>query len=101
MFAAAGLSLGTGGADYGAVSNGTYPQGGGGPGNPNQYPLADNEVVLTFSSNQSLDDLMISNVRVLFGTSGDGIIVPEPSTLLLMLAGTLGLLSLCKRRRAC
>jgi hypothetical protein len=75
------------GADYGIVSTGTYPQGGGGPGNPNQYPLAEDSLVLTFTSSVSLAGLTISDVGLLFGTSGDGTLfaVPEPASWLLAL----------------
>ncbi len=75
------------GADYGIISAGTYPQGGNGPGNPNKFPLAENSLVLTFSSNVSLDGLSLSSVGLLFGTNGEGTIfaVPEPASWLLIL----------------
>jgi len=78
------------GADFGIVSNGTFPQGGNGPGNPNKFSLADNSLVLTFSSGVSLAALEISDVRLLFGTSGEGVLVAsiaEPATWLLALTG--------------
>jgi len=86
------------GADFGVVSNGTYPQGGGGPGNPNKFPLADNSLVLTFSSNVSLDGLTISDVGLLFGTSGEGAIfaVPEQASWL-MASLAFGLMVLRRR----
>lgn len=82
------------GADYGVVSAGTYPQSGGGPGNPNKYPLADDSLVLTFTSNVSLAGLTISDVRLLFGTSGEGILmaVPEPASWLLAATAAMTLL---------
>lgn len=86
------------GADYGVVSNSTYPQGGGGPGNPNKFPLADDSLVLTFTGNVSLAGLTVSDVRLLFGTSGEGIImaVPEPASWLL--AATAAMAFLRKRK---
>ena len=82
------------GADYGIVSTGTYPQGGNGPGNPNKFPLAENSLVLTFSSNVSLDGLTISDVGLLFGTSGEGTIfaVPEPANWLMILLAACSLM---------
>jgi hypothetical protein len=76
-----------GSPNYGAVSNGTYPQSGGGPGNPNKFALADNRLVLTFSTGgDSLDGLRISDVELLFGTSGEGRLghepTPEPSAII-------------------
>ena len=75
------------GADYGIISTGTYPQGGNGPGNPNKFPLAENSLVLTFSSNASLDGLTLSDVGLLFGTNGSGTIftVPEPAGWIMVL----------------
>ena len=86
------------GADYGVVSDGTYPQGGGGPGNPNKFPLADDSIVLTFTSDVSLAGLTLSDVDLLFGTSGEAFIraIPEPTSWLL--AATAGLTLLRKRK---
>jgi PEP-CTERM motif len=86
------------GADYGIVSNGTYPQGGNGPGNPNKFPLAENSLVLTFSSSVPLDGLTITDVGLLFGTGGNGTVfsVPEPASWLLAL---LGVSAAIRRRR--
>lgn len=86
------------GADYGVVSTDTFPQGGNGPGNPNKFPLADNSIVLTFSSDVSLDGLTISDAGLLFGTSGEGNIftVPEPASWLL---ATTAAMTLFRRRR--
>jgi hypothetical protein len=91
----------------GIVANGTDITVG---GLSNKNPLAMNglEITLPFlTGNFSAAGVSITNVKFLFGTSGQGIIpgtptppVPEPSTLALTLSGgVMGLALLCRKAR--
>ncbi|HEX6963084.1 MAG TPA: XDD4 family exosortase-dependent surface protein [Lacipirellula sp.] len=68
--------------DFGIISSVTFPQTTSSPGNPNQFPYADNSLRLTFQAPDAgdLTGSTFSNARLLFGTDGrqiPGEIVPE------------------------
>ena len=108
-FAAGTITLGSGGVDYGAVSNGTFPappgSGTSGSFNASAFPLIQDTLTFTLTGISGVSQPQITDVKFLFGTSGDGIVtasaVPEPSTIVLALAALvpLGVIQLHRARR--
>jgi hypothetical protein len=92
-FSAGTINLGGGGPDYGIVSSGTFDAPP--PSSPNQFDLVEDSLTLTFTSAMDLTNLSVTNVKLLYGTDGTGIIVPEPTTASLMLVlGMMGVAGL-------
>jgi hypothetical protein len=106
-FNAGTITLGSG-IDYGIVSNGTFPAppGSGTSGSFNLgFPLIQDTLTFTLTGISGVSQSQITNVKFLFGTSGEGIVtgtaVPEPSTIVLALAALvpLGVIQLHRARR--
>jgi hypothetical protein len=96
-FSSGTITLGTGGVDYGIISNdppnGTFPappgSGTSGSFNASAFPLTQDTLTFTLTGISGVSESQISNVKLLFGTEGTGIItttvvtttvVPEPGT---------------------
>jgi hypothetical protein len=85
-FSSGTITLGTGGVDYGIVSNGTFPappgSGTSGSFNASAFPLIQDTLTFTLTGVSGVTQSQITDVKFLFGTSGAGIIaaVPEPGS---------------------
>jgi hypothetical protein len=104
-FAAGTIPLGTGGTDYGIVAAGTFPSPPGAGVNGfsgSAFPLIQKSLTFTLTGATGLSESSITNVQLLFGTDGTGVIpaavVPEPASLAMLAAG-LPLALLALRRR--
>ena len=110
-FSAGTITLGTGGVDYGIVSNdppnGTFPappgSGTSGSFNASAFPLIQDTLTFTLTGISGVSQSQITNVKFLFSTSGAGIItaVPEPGSFALASIGlaAAGLVGLRRRMR--
>ena len=112
-FSAGTITLGTGGVDYGIVSNdppnGTFPappgSGTSGSFNASAFPLIQDTLTFTLTGISGVSQSQITNVKFLFGTDGTGIItataVPEPGSFALASIGlaAAGLVGLRRRMR--
>jgi hypothetical protein len=110
-FSAGTITLGTGGVDYGIVSNdtpnGTFPappgSGTSGSFNASAFPLIQDTLTFTLTGISGVSQSQITDVRFLFGTEGTGIItaVPEPGSFTLAAIGlaAAGLVGLRRRMR--
>jgi hypothetical protein len=110
-FSAGTITLGTGGVDYGIVSNGTFPappgSGTSGTFNASAFPLIQDTLTFTLTGISGVSQSQITNVKFLFGTDGTGIItgvptaVPEPGSFTLAGIGlaAAGLVGLRRRTR--
>jgi len=110
-FSAGTITLGTGGVDYGIVSNdppnGTFPappgSGTSGSFNASAFPLIQDTLTFTLTGISGVTQSQITNVKFLFGTDGTGIIttVPEPGSFALagIGLGAAGLVGLRRRGR--
>ncbi|MBI1927244.1 PEP-CTERM sorting domain-containing protein [Candidatus Poribacteria bacterium] len=67
-------------------------------GFPTQGPLVQNKMNFTFTISGTLDAGEITNVQPLFGTDGAPVI-PEPSTIVLLGIGLLGLVAIGRKKR--
>ena len=88
------IATGNGGPNYGIVSAGTFPAG---PFGGAQFPFIQNSLTFTFGGAGGVSESQISNVKLLFGTDGTGIItttsitaLPEPSSVLMALSAVAG-----------
>jgi hypothetical protein len=106
-FSAGTITLGTGGVDYGIVSNGTFPappgSGTSGSFNASAFPLIQDTLTFTLTGASGVSQTQITNVKFLFGTDGTGLITttPEPGSLALAGIGlaAAGLVGLRRRVR--
>lgn len=112
-FAAGGISLGTGGTNYGIVSDGTFPNASASSSfNSSAFPLIQNSLMFTFTGATGLTDTQFTSVKFLYGTSGQGVVtgssdggiglaaVPEPGSVALLVGmGVLGSVLALRRRR--
>jgi hypothetical protein len=110
-FSAGTITLGTGGVDYGIVSNdspnGTFPappgSGTSGSFNASAFPLIQDTLTFKLTGVSGVLESQITNVKFLFGSDGTGIItasaVPEPGSLTLSGIGLAAAGLACLRRR--
>lgn len=91
------ITLGNSGPNYGIVAantfDGTNVSFGGA-----QFPFVQNSLTLTFSGISGISESQLANVRLLFGTSGEGVIttVPAPGAIALLVSAAI----VGRRRRA-
>jgi hypothetical protein len=110
-FKGGSISLGKASPDYGIVSDGTF-DGSNLPFGGAKYPFVQNSLTFSFSGASGLNESKITNVILLFGTSGTGIVsaipevpppasvaTPEPATLTIWSLGALGCAIATYRRR--
>jgi hypothetical protein len=106
-FSVGTIVLGTGGVDYGIVSNGTFPalpgSGTSGSFNGSAFPLIQDTLKFTLTGISGVSESQITDVKFLFGTNGTGIItaVPEPGSFAVASIGiaAAGLVGLRRRIR--
>lgn len=93
------ISLGNAAPNYGIVAAGTF-DGTNVSFGGSQYPFVQNSVTFTFSGVSGFTEAQITNVKLLFGTDGTGVIesvkVPTPGSLALIGLG--GLVAMRRRR---
>lgn len=92
------ISLGNAAPNYGIVAAGTF-DGTNVAFGGSQFPFVQNSMTFTFSGVSGISESQITNVKLLFGTDGSGIIqanVPAPGAL--AVTGLGGLLALRRRR---
>lgn len=92
------ISMGNASPNYGIVAAATFdgtntPSFGGA-----QYPFVQNSLTFTFTGVSGVLESQISNVKLLFGTDGTGVINTIPSPASLALAGLGGLVGIRRRR---
>lgn len=106
LFQAGTITRGNASANYGLIATGTslahgFPR----------FPYIENSLTFTFSGALGLTDSQFTNVHLLFGTDGTGVITPpppevnihstpEPGTLALAAMGGVGMLFMARRRKA-
>lgn len=94
------ISLGNASPNYGVVAAGTFNGTNGVSFGGSQFPFIQTSLTLTFSGATGMSLASLSNVKILFGTDGTGIVettVPAPgSVALLAMAGVVA----GRRRRA-
>jgi hypothetical protein len=110
-FKASSISRGNASPDYGIVADGTF-NGTNLAFGGSKFPFVQNSLTFSLSGASGLDENKITNVILLFGTSGTGIIsaipqapppasvpTPEPATLTIWGLGALGCAVAAYRRR--
>lgn len=92
------ISLGNAAPNYGIVAAGTF-DGSNVSFGGSQYPFVQNSMTFTFTGVAGFTEAQITNVKLLFGTDGTGVIeaVPTPGSLALI---GLGGIACIRRRRA-
>ncbi len=94
-FQGGSIGLGNAAPNYGIVAAGTF-DGTNVSFGGSQFPFVQNSLTFTFTGVSGFTEAQISNVKLLFGTDGTGII-PAPGSLALI---SLGGLVAARRRRA-
>ncbi len=87
------ISLGNAGPNYGIVAANTF-DGSNVSFGGSQFPFIQDSLTFTFSGISGISESQISNVQLLFGTDGTGIVnasVPEPGAIFLLLIGATAL----------
>ncbi len=107
-FAAGNITLGNGGPNYGIVAAGTF-DGTNVAFSGSQFPFVQDSLTFTFTGASGLNESQISDVKLLFGTDGTGVVgattgpsitaVPEPSSVMLGLSAAAGLSGFASWRR--
>ena len=92
------IGLGNAAPNYGIVAAGTF-DGTNVSFGGSQFPFVQNSMTFTFTGVSGFTEAQISNVKLLFGTDGTGIITAIPSPGSLALIGLGGLVA-ARRRRA-
>jgi hypothetical protein len=103
-FKAAGITRGTGGGNYGIVSDATTFANS--SFNGSAFPLIKDSLTFKFSGAAALSIDRINSVKLLYGTNGTGRVttnivprIPEPGTLSLLAAGIPAAVVFLRRRR--
>lgn len=91
------IALGNAAPNYGIVAAGTF-DGTNVAFGGSQFPFVQNSMTFTFSGISGFTEAQISNVKLLFGTDGTGIITTIPTPGSLALVGLAGLVAGRRRR---
>jgi len=91
------IALGNSAPNYGIVSAGTF-NGTNVSFSGSQFPFVQDSMTFTFSGIAGFTEAQISNVKLLFGTDGTGVIQTVPTPGALALAGLAGVVSVRRRR---
>lgn len=92
------IGLGNSSPNYGIVAPGTFTGSNSVAFGGAQFPFVQGALVLTFSGVAGLSEAQISNVKLMFGTDGTGVITLVPTPGSIALVGLAGLFAGRRRR---
>src|SRR5581483_5196009 len=99
------ITLGNSSANYGIVAANTF-DGSGVAFSGSQFPFVQSSLTFTFSGLAGVSESQVTNVHLLFGTDGTGVVsthvnaaVSEPSAVLLAMSAAAGLAGFAAWRR--